>query len=141
MTLIKFTPLTELETWNERISSIFNDFPKAGSDFYPRVDVKDDNKNIYIEAEIPGVKKEDVKITLQDNVLTISGEKKKEADEKNEKNFYHSERYYGSFTRSFTLPEDINRDDVEAKSDNGILSIRISKSLPVKAEEKFIEVK
>ncbi|HSP87329.1 MAG TPA: Hsp20/alpha crystallin family protein [Ignavibacteriaceae bacterium] len=140
MTLIKFEPLRELENWNERIQRFFNDFPSTDHNYFPHIDISDDEKNIYVEAEIPGVKKENVKVTLQDNILTITGEKKKETEEKN-KNLFRSERVYGSFTRSFTLPGDINPDTVDAKFENGILNITISKSQPKKASEKFIEIK
>ena len=138
MTLIKFEPLRELENWNERIHRFFGEYPTTDFNYYPHVDISEDEDNIYVEAEIPGVKKEDIKITLQDNILTITGEKKKE---NNKKNFFRSERVYGSFTRSFTLPDDINSDSVEAKFDNGILNITIQKVQPKRATEKFIEVK
>ena len=138
MTLIKFEPLRELENWNERIHRFFGEYPTTDFNYYPHVDISEDEDNIYVEAEIPGVKKEDIKITLQDNILTITGEKKKE---NNKKNFFRSERVYGSFTRSFTLPDDINSDSVEAKFDNGILNVTIQKAQPKKATEKFIEVK
>ncbi|RPI70697.1 MAG: Hsp20/alpha crystallin family protein [Ignavibacteriales bacterium] len=140
MTLIKFEPLRELENWNERINRFFNDFPSTEFNYYPHIDISDDEKNIFVEAEIPGVKKEDMKITLQDNILTITGEKRKESEEK-KKNFFRSERVYGSFTRSFTLPEDINPDSVDAKFENGILKIKISKADQKKVNEKFIEIK
>ena len=138
MTLIKFEPLRELENWNERIHRFFGEYPTTDFNYYPHVDISEDEDNIYVEAEIPGVKKEDIKITLQDNILTITGEKKKE---NNKKNFFRSERVYGSFTRSFTLPDDINSDSVEAKFDSGILNVTIQKVQPKKATEKFIEVK
>jgi HSP20 family protein len=140
MTLIKFEPLRELESLNERIHRFFNDFPSNDFNYFPHIDITDDEKNIYVEAEIPGVKKEDVKVTLQDNILTITGEKKKKSEEK-EKNIFRSERSYGSFTRSFTLPDEINPDTVEAKFDNGILNIQIAKSQPKKSNQKFIEIK
>ncbi len=141
MTLIKFEPLRELENWNERIHRFFGEFPTTDVNYYPHIDISDDEKNIYVEAEIPGVKKEDIKITLQDNILTISGDKKKEKEENDKKNFFRSERVYGSFTRSFTLPDEIDPDSVEAKFDNGILNVTIQKAQPKKATEKFIEVK
>lgn len=142
MTLIKFEPLRELENWNERISRFFNDFPSTDFNYYPHIDISEDGKNIFVEAEIPGVKKEDMKITLQDNILTITGEKKKEKEEKDTKrNFFRSERVYGSFTRSFTLPEDIDPDSVDAKFENGILNIKISKAEQKKINEKFIAIK
>jgi HSP20 family protein len=142
MTLIKFEPLREMENWNERISRFFNDFPSNDFNYSPHIDISEDEKNIFVEAEVPGVKKEDMKITLQDNILTITGEKKKEKEEKDSKrNFFRSERVYGSFTRSFTLPEDINPDSVDAKFENGILNIKISKADQKKVNEKFIQIK
>jgi HSP20 family protein len=142
MTLIKFEPLRGLENWDEKIHKFFNDFPNTCFNYYPHIDIYDDEKNIYVEAEIPGVKKEDIKITMQDNILTIKGEKNKETDEKNSKrNFFRSERVYGSFTRSFTLPEDINPDSVDAKFENGVLNVKIAKAEPEKVSEKFIEIK
>ncbi len=140
MTLIKFEPLRDLENWNEKIHRFFNDFQSADSNYFPHIDISEDDKNIFVEAEMPGVKKNDVKLTIQDNILTISGEKKKEKEDKS-KNLFRSERVYGSFTRSFTLPEDINPDSIEAKFDNGILNITISKTQPKKVNEKFIEIK
>jgi HSP20 family protein len=142
MTLIKFEPLGELENWNERINRFFNDYSSQDFNYYPHIDISEDEKNILVEAEIPGVKKENIKITLQNNILTINGEKKKEKEEKDSKrNFFRSERVYGSFTRNFTLPEDINPDSVDAKFDNGILNIKISKAEPKKINEKFITIK
>jgi HSP20 family protein len=109
--------------------------------FNPRVDISEDEKNIFINAEIPGVKKEEIKISLQDNILTISGEKKSETEEKKDKNYYRSERVFGSFTRSFTLPEEINPDKVEAKFEEGILKIVIEKASPKEINERFINIK
>jgi len=86
MTLIKFEPLRELENWNEKIHRFFNDFQATDFNYYPHIDISDDENNIYVEAEISGVKKEDIKITLQDNILTISGEKKNTKEEKDKKN-------------------------------------------------------
>ncbi len=90
MTLIKFEPLRELESFNDRVQKFFNGFPSFGLDmessFNPRIDVSEDEKHIFIEAEIPGVKKGDINISLQDNILTIKGEKKsiKEDEERKE---------------------------------------------------------
>ena len=144
MTLIKFEPLRELENLNNKVQRIFGEFPHFdfGFSFNPKIDISDDEKNIYVEAEIPGVKKDDLKISLQDNILTMSGEKKSETEEnKKDKNFYRSERVYGSFTRSFTLPEEINPDSVDAKFEDGILKIKIEKTNPKPVNERLIEVK
>ncbi|MHB9040969.1 MAG: Hsp20/alpha crystallin family protein, partial [Melioribacteraceae bacterium] len=93
-----------------------------------------------ITAEIPGVKKDNIKITLQDNILTIEGEKKKETEQK-EKNFYRSERMFGSFKRSFTLPEEVDSEKVDAKFEDGMLQIQMKKTAPKVKNEKLIELK
>ena len=84
MTLVRFEPLKELETLHDRIQRYFEDFANFGfsftDNFNPRIDISEDDNNINVVAEIPGVKKEDLKITLQDNILTIEGEKKKEEE-------------------------------------------------------------
>src|SRR4030065_1358191 len=130
MTLIKFEPLREFESLSNRLERICNDVSGDFSNqFHPRIDISEDEKNIYVDVEVPGIKKEDMKLSLQDNILTISGEKKNETKKKN-KNFYRSERSYGSFQRSFTLPADVNRDKTEAKFEDGILKITVEKSQP-----------
>lgn len=144
MALIKFEPLRELESLNNRIMRMFGDFPgitDMAFNFNPKVDISENEKNFIVEAEIPGVKKEDMKISLQENILTISGEKKTETSEKKEKNFYRSERSYGTFTRSFTLPEEVNPDKVDAKFENGVLRITLEKAAPKPVNEKLIEIK
>lgn len=144
MTLIKFEPLKELESFENQIKKYFNDFPSFGvnfeNSFSPRIDISEKEDKLKVEAEIPGVKKEDLKITLQDNILTIKGEKKKENESK-DNNYYRCERSYGTFSRSFTLPVEVNTDKVEAKFNDGMLIVELVKSEPKKAQEKLIELK
>jgi len=144
MTLIKFEPLRELETLHDRIQRYFDDFSNVGFNFTdsysPRIDVSEDNKHINVIAEIPGVKKDNIKITLQDNILTIEGEKKKESEEK-DKNYYRNERVYGSFKRCFTLPAEVDSEKVEAKFEDGMLSISLKKLEQKSKTEKTIELK
>ncbi len=108
---------------------------------FPRVDVVDDEKSIKLIAELPGVKKEDVKILLEDGFLTVSGEKKAESEGKEEINIIRNERLFGKFERKFELPEDINPDEIKAKFENGLLNISIAKLIPEKPKERIIEVK
>ena len=108
---------------------------------FPRVDVVDDEKSIKLIAELPGVKKEDVKILLEDGFLTVSGEKKNEFEGKEEINIIRNERLFGKFERKFELPEDINPDEIKAKFENGLLNISIAKLVPEKPKERIIEVK
>ncbi len=144
MTLIKFEPLRELETLHDRIQRYFDDYPNFGfnlsDNFYPRIDISEDKENINVIAEIPGVKKDEIKITLQDNILTIEGEKKKETEQK-EKNFFRSERMYGSFKRCFTLPDLVDSNKVDAKFENGMLNIQLKKIEQKVRNEKVIELK
>lgn len=145
MKLVKFNPFKELELLSERMKNLFEDLPTAFSfdfntSFYPRVDISEDENNVYVTAEIPGVDKKDVKVTLQDNILTIEGEKKSEVkDEK--KNYYRIERTYGSFCRSFTLPAEVDTDKVKAKFENGMLLIEAAKKEPTPTNKKVIEIK
>jgi HSP20 family protein len=122
----------------------FNEFPN-NVEFpfkrFPRVDVIDDEKSIRLIAELPGVKKEDVKILLENGFLTVSGEKKNEIEEKKDINLFRSERLFGRFERKFELPEDINLDEIKAKFENGLLIISINKLVPEKPKERIIEVK
>jgi len=144
MTLVRFEPLKELETLHDRIQRYFEDFANFGfsftDNFNPRIDISEDDNNINVVAEIPGVKKEDLKITLQDNILTIEGEKKKE-EEKKGKNYYRAERVFGSFKRCFTLPAEVDSDNVEAKFEDGMLRINMKKLHPKPKNEKVIELK
>ncbi len=144
MTLIKFEPMRDFETLHDKIQRYFDDFSNFGfntnDNFNPRIDISEDKDNINVTAEIPGVKKENIKISLQDNILTIEGEKKNE-EEKKEKNFYRSERMFGVFKRSFTLPEDVDSEKVEAKFEHGTLQIQLKKMAPKVKNEKLIELK
>lgn len=144
MTLIKFEPLQEFETLNNRIQRYFNEFPVFGfqysDSFSPKIDISEDEKNINVVAEMPGVKKEDLKIVIQDNILTIEGEKKK-AEEKKEKNYYRSERSYGIFKRCFTIPVEVDSENIEAKFENGILNINIKKLEQKRMKERVIDLK
>lgn len=144
MTLIKFEPFKELESLHGRMQRYFDDFPNfefnIDENFYPRIEISEDKDNINVVAEIPGVKKDEIKITLQDNILIIEGEKKNET-KKEEKNYFRSERMYGSFKRCFTLPDLIDSDKVDAKFENGMLIIQLKKIEQKVKSEKVIELK
>ncbi|MBU0559094.1 MAG: Hsp20/alpha crystallin family protein [Bacteroidetes bacterium] len=143
MTLIKFEPLREMENIHSNLLRYFEDFPSFNQalrfNFFPKIDISEKEDSIHIDAEIPGVKKEDLKITLQDNILTLEGEKKKEVEEKDQNDF-RSERCYGSFKRSFTLPNEVDSDKVEAKYDNGMLKVILKKVEAKKPKEKVIKL-
>ena len=110
--LAKWNPFRELEEMQNRLSSLFGRTPLRGlteepitlSEWTPLVDITEDEKEYLIKAELPEVKKEDVKVTVENGVLTMTGERKFEKEEKNKK-YHRVERSYGSFMRSFSLPE------------------------------------
>jgi HSP20 family protein len=106
----------------------------------PAVDMVDKKNEIVVKAEVPGVEKEDINISLTDNTLTIKGETKKEKEEKDD-DYYYSEISYGSFVRTLTLPEKVQSDKVKASFKNGILEIHLPKSLESRAKEIKVDVK
>jgi HSP20 family protein len=107
-------------------------------DWSPRVDISETDNEFVIKAEIPEVTKEDVKVSVDNGVLTIQGERKQEKEEKG-KRFHRVERYYGSFVRSFTLPDNIDETKVKASFKDGMLNLQIPKTAETKP--KAIEVK
>ncbi len=116
--------------WMEDLFSEFFDSSLdrfSTSAVYPKVDIEENEKDYIFKVEVPGVKKEDVNVEIDDRVLTISGEKKEVVEEK-EKNVFRKESYSGSFSRSFTLPEHVTSEQAEAKCEDGILFLKIPKS-------------
>ncbi len=143
----RWDPFNELEQMEKRLSTwlghpaVRRDGEKEAltvAEWSPLVDIAEDEKEYVIKAEIPEMKKEDIKISVQDNVLGISGERKYEKEEKGKK-YHRVERAYGSFMRSFTLPEDADGSKVSAEYKDGVLKVHLSKS--EKAKPKSIEVK
>ena len=123
---------------------LFSEFPnnfELSSYSFPKVDLMEDEKFITIIAELPGVNKDDVKIVLEDGVLTLSGEKKSDVKEDDKINFSRNEREFGKFERKFELVEDINPDEVKANFNNGLLKIMIAKLSPEEPKERIIEIK
>lgn len=117
-------------------------FPRIESlAFVPPVEISENEKEIVMTVELPGLDKDDVKIDLQDNVLTLRGEKKSEKIEKDEKkDFYLEERSYGAFERSFTLPPTVNVEKVMASFAKGILTVQLPKSEVVKPRGREIAI-
>ena len=142
MNLIRYNPSRWLDFPFDRM---FDEFwgrtaPEATAveAWSPRVDISEADNAVLLTAELPGVAKDDVKVELKDGVLTISGEKKSEhTDEKN--GFYRSERVYGSFTRSFTVPETLDAEKIEAEYNNGVLRLTLPKR--PEAAPRLINVK
>jgi len=106
----------------------------------PAVDVTEDEKAYKIAAELPGLDEKDVEVSVTGDVLTLKGEKRQEKEEKN-KNWYVSERAYGSFQRAFTLPPGVDRDKIAADFSKGVLTVTLPKSAEAQKQQKKIEVK
>jgi HSP20 family protein len=105
----------------------------------PAVDLYEEKDDIVVKAELPGIEKDNIEVNLADHTLTIKGEKKKEEEIK-EKNYYRSERSYGSFVRTLELPKDVHTDKVKATFKNGILEVRLPKTEEAKAKEVKVRV-
>lgn len=140
MTRVNFNPQISHLNFDKLFSEIPNNFDMLFNTF-PKVDLMENKNSVNIVVELPGVSKEDVKIVLEDGVLTIRGEKKNIVDEKDKVKILTNERTFGKFDRKFELPEDINSDEVKANFDNGLLNISIAKSIPETPAEKVIEIK
>jgi HSP20 family protein len=154
MTMTRFVPfrsgINDVAVLQNRLNSIFNDFARPASEltptsetlamgnFVPAVDVYEDAQKLVLKLEVPGIRREDLDIRVEGRTLSIKGERKLEAEEK-EENFHRIERRYGSFVRSFTLPVTVNTDDIAATSQDGVLSISLAKK--PEAKPKQIEVK
>ena len=144
MALVRFDPFRGFENLSKKMSDFIGDFDKGVNiefgGFAPRVDISEDEKYLYVHAELPGINKENVKITVNDdNVLIIKGEKKRE-EVVEDKTFIRVERNYGSFSRSFMLPDNVKTDSISAKYENGILSLTLEKIEPVKPKEVNVEI-
>jgi HSP20 family protein len=146
MNLIKWDPFRELDDVSSRLNRIFGRLPSrstsdnemlAVADWMPSVDISETDAAYLIKGEIPGVNKEDVKVTIQDGMLTIQGERKQEKEEKNKK-FHRVECSYGNFMRSFRVPDDADESGVKAEFKDGMLNVTLPKS--EKAKPKSINV-
>lgn len=147
MSLVRWDPFRELEDMTERLNRMFarSSTRTAGgkehltvADWIPTVDISETDQEYLIKAELPEVKKEDVKVTVEDGVLTIQGERHQEQEDKNRK-YHRVERSYGTFMRSFTLPESVDEAGVKAEYKDGVLSLHLPKVEKVKP--KAIEVR
>jgi HSP20 family protein len=145
MAILRWTPTRNILGLQDEMNMLLGDFfgvDKRGeeTDFIrwaPRVDILEQDGGYELVADLPGLKKEDIKIEIEDNMLTLRGEKKLEGEKKG-KNYRLCERYYGEFARIFALPENVNRDAIVAEFKDGVLKLEIPKT--EKAKPKQIEV-
>jgi len=143
--LTRWNPINELEDLMGRYNRILGTSRTGGdskdlfsrSDWAPAVDIKETDQAFTIEAELPGMDKKDVKVTVQDGVLSIEGERKHE-EESQDKKLHRIERYYGSFMRRFTLPDNVDENSVKASFKDGLLTLTLQKAEP--KEPKAIQV-
>ena len=146
MAIVRWDPFRELEEMSDRLNRVFSrpalrtngKENLTVADWIPTVDISETDGEYLIKAELPEVKKEDVKVTVENGVLTLQGERRQEKEEKGKK-FHRVERSYGSFVRSFTLPESVEESGVKAEYKDGVLNLHLPKSEKVKP--KAIEVK
>ena len=140
MTLVRFDPFRELSTLQDRLNRIFADaYPRRYDDdltqrgeWFPPVDIYENGSDeIVLKAELPGLRREDIDLRVENNTLTLRGERKQDTEIKPDQ-YHRVERSYGAFSRSFTLPSRIDTENVHAEFKEGVLSIK----LPVKAEAK-----
>lgn len=141
MVITHWDPFRELTSLQNRVNSIFQDYGRAGQDeltstgnFVPAVDVYEDEHKIVLKLEIPGVNQDDVDIRLENNSLTVRGERNFEKEEK-EENFHRIERRYGSFSRSFTLPNTVDTENIRANYEQGVLNIELTKRAEAKPKQ------
>jgi len=142
MLLTKFDPMREFRDLEERLSSALKlpDISSDFSSFKPSVNTREGEYAYHIEVDLPGVKKDDINVDIKNDILTISGERKTKKEVK-EKDYYKMESSYGKFQRSFTLPDNIDTENIEANSKDGVLEVVIPKMEKSKKETKKIKIK
>src|SRR5438067_3760671 len=148
MTLLtRWEPVREFSTLQDRLNRMNRLFRESfspegpeealiTSSFAPPMDIYEDEHNITLKMEVPGIDEKDIDVRVEGNTLTVHGERKFEKEEK-EENYRRVERQYGSFTRSFTLPSSVDTENIQANYDKGVLEIRLAK----KAEAKPMQIK
>lgn len=148
MTLVKYNPTHSLFGLRPNMDHFFDEFfgkdkgiwPESTLNVVPAINLEETEEAFKVSAELPGMSKEDISITLENNVLSISGEKKTE-NELKEKNYHRIERSYGKFHRAFELPGMVKRDKIEAEYKDGILNVSVPKAEEAKPKQIEIKVK
>jgi HSP20 family protein len=148
MAIVRFEPFRDLTTLQERMNRLFSESYRTqqgseddwalGGTWAPAVDIYEQDHNIVIKAELPGVDPKDVDIRLDNNVLTLKGERKLDSEVKKE-NYHRVERAYGVFTRSFTLPNTVDANSIKAEFKDGVLRITLPKREEAKPKQIQIQ--
>jgi HSP20 family protein len=147
MAITRWDPFRDVASLQSRLNTLFQDFNRGNSEnelvstsaFVPPVDIYEDDHKIVLKLEVPGMKQDDLDIQLENNTLTVRGERKFEKEEK-EENFHRIERRYGSFYRAFTIPNTVNPDSVKADYDAGVLRIQLEKRAEAKPKQIKVAV-
>jgi len=143
MSLIRYQAAPVARLFDELDSMLSGGFDWTGRELtgrmYPPVDITESEKDYTIKADLPGLSKEDIRVNVADGTLSITGEKKHEVEKKEKDRYYHFERSYGRFTRSFSLPAHVDGTNIEAKYVNGVLEVHLKKT--EESRPKAIEVK
>ena len=144
--LTRWDPFREFSTLQDRMNRLFRDSFTEGRDealtttgFAPAVDVYEDEHNVTLKIEVPGIEEKDIDVRIENNLLTVHGERKFEKEEK-EENYRRIERQYGSFTRSFTLPNTVDTEKVNANYEKGVLNITLAKKAEAKPKQIKVNV-
>jgi HSP20 family protein len=146
-TLMKWNSFGELDEMQNRLGGLFAGFPiRMGNgenlrlaDWSPQVDITEDDQEYLVKTDLPEIKKDDVKVIVENGILSISGERKSEKEEK-KKRYHRIERSYGSFERSFTLPENAEGTKVSAEFKEGVLKVHLPKSASAKPKKMEVKV-
>jgi len=144
--LTRWDPFRELYSVQNRLSRLFEEQYGGNREeslttgaFVPAVDIYEDEHSIQLKLEVPGIEQKDLDVKVENNTLTVSGERKFEQEQK-EENFHRIERRYGSFTRSFTLPNTVNTEDINASYENGVLKVRLAKRAEAKPKQIKVNI-
>lgn len=144
--LTRWDPFREFNTLQDRMNRLFRDSFSEGREeglittaFAPAVDVYEDEHNVTLKIEVPGIEEKDIDVRIENNTLTVRGERKFEKDEK-EENYLRVERQYGSFTRTFTLPNTVETENVSANYDKGVLRIKLAKRAEAKPKQIKVNI-
>ncbi len=142
MAITRWDPFREVVALQNRVNSLFRemnegDSPLTTASFVPAVDIYEDNKKVVLKLEVPGMEEKDLDVRVENNTLTVKGERKFEKEEK-EENFHRIERRYGTFYRAFTLPSTVDSEHIGASYNAGILKLELNKK--PEAQPKQIKV-
>jgi HSP20 family protein len=142
MTITRWYPFRDVATLQNRVNSLFRemndgDEPVSAASFVPAVDIYEDAQKVVLKLEVPGIEEKDLDIRVENQTLTVKGERKFEAEEK-EQNFHRIERRYGSFFRAFTLPTSVDTENVKAGYQAGVLKLELTKK--AEAQPKQIKI-